>query len=586
MPEMTAGMYTLMNGFLTKSISSTSSAFQLTLKPMVAKYNVKIKAPGSGCASFTATSAKICRVPVQIYKGAEGSPCDIDYTDDDTANSADIDKLNSHSDYMTLLVPDFRWTSDATLARDAWKYPEKPGQWSYYDDWDETENSYEDAGYVYDYNIPYLELKGTLTYGGYPYTGVTVRHYIGTLRGTDQASTLEAIRGKQYNITLSFDGITAANMASVNYTALTETESGPRWSLDIPVPDAVPLANAIDPDYTFFISAYGGTATIISPYKLNAVNLKHTDDSDYDALESVLYSRIGCSSFGNVSDFEEAKQYARQRRYCTTCPTPSGTSNSVTVTWNGSQTGWYGKKGMFDVYEIGDPLFNQRIMAVPVECGAEATLSDLMNEYSITDEWGNTYGVTYLGEKEENWANWSSNGSIDLDLPSGTRWGYANLMADCCWESSDFYTWGETYASWDFTQSGYASPSWIYVGSPLPLTNDAAYQANGGGWRIPTESDWDELFAYTDRETVTINGVNCVKFMSCQDANDYIIIPQTGWYKDGAYDETTFSYWTSEYVDPWDNDYKTGEAYSYRIVFEVSKAIKRWYGLPIRGVER
>ena len=96
-------------------------------------------------------------------------------------------------------------------------------------------------------------------------------------------------------------------------------------------------------------------------------------------------------------------------------------------------------------------------------------------------------------------------GYVDLGLPSGTKWATCNVGASTPTEYGNYYAWGETT-----TKETYYISTYTYTGNPtiLPSSADAATANWGSGWRMPTQTEMQELI---DNCTVTWtiwNGVN------------------------------------------------------------------------------
>ena len=79
---------------------------------------------------------------------------------------------------------------------------------------------------------------------------------------------------------------------------------------------------------------------------------------------------------------------------------------------------------------------------------------------------------------------------VDLGLPSGTKWATCNVGANSPTAYGNYYAWGET-----FTKSEYGESNYTYYGNPtiLPPSADAATTNWGNGWRMPTNTEFDEL---------------------------------------------------------------------------------------------
>lgn len=137
---------------------------------------------------------------------------------------------------------------------------------------------------------------------------------------------------------------------------------------------------------------------------------------------------------------------------------------------------------------------------------------------------------------------------IDLGLPSGRLWASWNIGAESEEEDGAYFSWGNiephfpngtTFSyNWGSSNTGpYASTP----GSSIPFTSqtknadysadsgyDAARELLGGSWRMPTATEFKELYDNTDNEWTTVNGVNGRKFMKKTDHSVYVFFPAAG----------------------------------------------------------
>ena len=134
---------------------------------------------------------------------------------------------------------------------------------------------------------------------------------------------------------------------------------------------------------------------------------------------------------------------------------------------------------------------------------------------------------------------------VDLDLPSGLLWATCNVGADSPEDYGWYFMWGSV------TEGGDPNCSWAncpgnggssdYNATAFStwrathLTNnvlspevDAAHVNWGGGWRMPTEEEWRELYDNTTSTCTTENGVDGRKFTSKTDSSKYIFLPAAG----------------------------------------------------------
>ena len=112
---------------------------------------------------------------------------------------------------------------------------------------------------------------------------------------------------------------------------------------------------------------------------------------------------------------------------------------------------------------------------------------------------------------------------VDLGLPSGLKWATCNVGATKPEEYGDYFAWGEVepkeYYDWSTykwcngsfdTQTKYCTDSYYGIvdnKTTLELSDDAANYNWGGGWRMPTYEEQDELYNNCSWEWTTQNGV-------------------------------------------------------------------------------
>ena len=134
---------------------------------------------------------------------------------------------------------------------------------------------------------------------------------------------------------------------------------------------------------------------------------------------------------------------------------------------------------------------------------------------------------------------------VDLGLPSGKQWAKGNLGAKSEEESGLFFPWGDTqgytkeqigsaktfdWNSYKWGVDGSSSNFSKYNSSDsktvLDLEDDAVHAALGGNWKMPTQTDWQELYDNTSRQWTQVNGVNGYKLTASN--GNYIFIPAAG----------------------------------------------------------
>lgn len=102
---------------------------------------------------------------------------------------------------------------------------------------------------------------------------------------------------------------------------------------------------------------------------------------------------------------------------------------------------------------------------------------------------------------------------VDLGLPSGLKWATCNVGASKPEEYGGYYAWGETEEKNDYSSDTYkyydSSTGYVDIGSNISGTQyDVAHVKWGSSWRMPTESEIQELVNNCTWKWATYNGVN------------------------------------------------------------------------------
>ena len=100
---------------------------------------------------------------------------------------------------------------------------------------------------------------------------------------------------------------------------------------------------------------------------------------------------------------------------------------------------------------------------------------------------------------------------VDLGLPSGTLWSTVNVGAQTPFQRGQYFSWGniEGYVAsynegdysgeivgYSFIQSNYELTDGYQLSGSIPVEKDAATDIMGGEWRIPTDTQFQELFIF------------------------------------------------------------------------------------------
>ena len=170
-------------------------------------------------------------------------------------------------------------------------------------------------------------------------------------------------------------------------------------------------------------------------------------------------------------------------------------------------------------------------------------------------------GTTYGDQKTFT----TTHGDVDLDLPSGTLWATCNVGANSPEEYGNYFAWGETQPKTTYNWGTYqysngnnttsltkycTNSSYGYNGFTDNLTtllpeDDAATANWGEGWRMPTNTEVQELFDNTTATWTTQNGVRGRKFTASN--GNSIFVPAAGWYEETSrFEVTNYGYiWSS-----------------------------------------
>lgn len=193
--------------------------------------------------------------------------------------------------------------------------------------------------------------------------------------------------------------------------------------------------------------------------------------------------------------------------------------------------------------------------------------------------------------------------TVDLGLPSGRLWADRNVGALSPSDYGEYFSWGNVDGhkssngstfddSYDFGTSTYNSTP----GASIPYTSrtknadysadsgyDAARENLSGDWRMPTATEFKELYDNTDNEWTTINGVNGRKFMKKSDHSVYVFFPAAGCANGTSLiDSGSFGlYWSSSLYNT-DNGHFL---YFYVSNIDPQDHYNRYRGFSVRAVQ-
>ena len=144
--------------------------------------------------------------------------------------------------------------------------------------------------------------------------------------------------------------------------------------------------------------------------------------------------------------------------------------------------------------------------------------------------------------------------TIDLGLPSGTKWSCCNIDASNPEEYGGYYAWGETEVKDIYDWSNYTfydseTGLYIHIGDDIACTEyDVAHVKLGGPWRMPTIDQIYELLDNCKWKYTTLKGVNGSLITGPNGAT--VFLPASG-YREGEslnWKGTDGCYWSSSLV--------------------------------------
>ncbi len=191
-------------------------------------------------------------------------------------------------------------------------------------------------------------------------------------------------------------------------------------------------------------------------------------------------------------------------------------------------------------------------------------------------------------------------GYVDLGLPSGTRWATCNVGASTPTAYGDYFAWGETtpketynwstyrYCNGDYNtltkycnNSSYGNNGFTDNLTTLEASDDAATANWGAVWRMPTQTEMQELIDNCTVTWTTQNGVNGRLFTGPN--GNSIFLPAAGhrYYSELYHDGSYGIYWSSSlYSDNTDDAwYLVFDSGVYGMGYDY-----RYYGLTVRAV--
>ena len=176
----------------------------------------------------------------------------------------------------------------------------------------------------------------------------------------------------------------------------------------------------------------------------------------------------------------------------------------------------------------------------------------------------------------------AGHGYVDLGLPSGKKWATCNVGASSPEGYGNYYAWGETSPKAEYTWENYqhwvdadGDGSWDSGEETInsDISGSAQYDAAtanwGGGWRMPTRDEMEELVYNCEWEWTKVNGVNGARVVG---PNGHCIFLPAAGYRCGyslLHEGVNGRYWISA---PFDYYYLGRNAYSLNFDYDFESA--------------
>jgi uncharacterized protein (TIGR02145 family) len=145
---------------------------------------------------------------------------------------------------------------------------------------------------------------------------------------------------------------------------------------------------------------------------------------------------------------------------------------------------------------------------------------------------GTVLHIKKIGEAVINHVEFGEeNGHEWVDLGLSVKWATCNVGAASPGDYGSYFAWGEISAKENYGRSNYKCGQAKYNRADgrlfLEMSDDAARTNWGGGWRMPTKTEFDELINNCTWTWTTQDGKNGYKVTSKKNGNS-IFLPATG----------------------------------------------------------
>lgn len=240
----------------------------------------------------------------------------------------------------------------------------------------------------------------------------------------------------------------------------------------------------------------------------------------------------------------------------------------------------------------------------------------VLNKESAKDS-GSTSDSSEASDKQntlvESYTTDKDNNHEYVDLGLSVLWATCNVGASKPEDCGNYYAWGETSPKANYTMENYifrTRGDWfdnvkfskyntnkkhgkIDNNTTLDPQDDVSSQKWGGNWRMPTDSEFDELIAYCTWTWTTQNGINGYKITSKKTGytDRSIFLPAAGFYSStGPHGVgSRGNYWTSTLSTLGDETYRAKaldifDNWEGKMSYITSSEM-RWTGYTVRPVK-
>lgn len=194
--------------------------------------------------------------------------------------------------------------------------------------------------------------------------------------------------------------------------------------------------------------------------------------------------------------------------------------------------------------------------------------------------------VTLLVNAIQNATNIDPYADAEVDLGLSVKWAAYNVGASSPDETGNYYAWGETSPKSEYNASNYQyyeNERFSYIGDNISGTEYDAVRVNwGGGWRMPTYEEIEELLNECTWTKTSLN--NVPGYRAVGKNGNSIFLPMAGLYlasSTPSYVGERGYYWSATLSEEY-----ASAAYNLNTMGYVGRwSTNRVYGLPVRGVK-